>query len=423
LTSKDFCIPNPLPDTPSPIDFFQFLDKELSNGSNSWQRLMPTNNRLTHYLQSKRPDATDVPVGWTSDLAQYNWYLKTGLYIDDEATGDWLGVPRHHIYSITNKDGKRKKNEAPMLPFEYSFQIIASCHVELNRQGEYTHLSRDKTYDKVSKITSTITKAVINGFIQHCPHATCAGRRVKGKQHSTDVAAAKKRKAESGPSTDRPPKRGRTRPQSQQEHQPPFPNVQMGQFNNDHLFRSSQLSDIWSQIYDSQQRNEGYQPQQHQQPYFPNVSDVQNDINDDNFAAPQQPANVQMEQVNNGYPLQPSLIGQPGYEGYTGSIRSEQQLANVQTGDNNTIDPALLGLNSADDQNNKIDPALSEHNSPNYQEQPQEPAATGNVPADQNDNREEGFGFFFDFDPTAEANPMPDFDYRAAYDPSSWQLY
>lgn len=405
---------------------------------------MPTNNRLMHYLLSEQ-NATDLPVGWTSDLAQYNWYLKTGLHIDDEATNDWFGVLRRHIYSITNKGGKKEKNEAPMLPFEYSFQIIASCHVELNRQGEYTHLSRDKTYDKVSKITSTITKAVINGFIQHCPHATCAGRRVKGKQHSTDVAAAKKRKAESGASTDRPPKRGRTRPQSQeQEQQPPFPNVQIGhsnnegylppqlqqppspnvqmqQFNNDHLFRSSQLHDIWSQIYDSQQCNEGYQPQQHQQPYFPNVPDVQNDINDDDFADPQQPANVQMEQVNNGYPLQPSLIGQPGYEGYTESIRSEQQLANVQTGKNNTIDPVLLQLDSADDQNNKIDPTLSEYNSPDYQEQPQEAAATGNIPVDQNDNGEEGFEFF-DFDGAAEADPTPDFDYSAALDASNWQF-
>jgi hypothetical protein len=198
-------------------------------------------------------------------------------------------------------------------------------------------------------------------------------------------------------------------------------------------------SDIWSRLYDVQQRNEGYQPQQHQQPYFPNVPNVQNDINDNDFADPQQSANVQMERANNGYPLQPSLIGQLGYEGYTESIRSQQQPANVQASQNNNInpalsrhnsaddqnntviDPALLRYGSADDQNNNIDPALSEHNSPDYQEQPQDAATTGNIPVDQNDNGEEGFEFF-DFIGASEADRMPDFDYSAALDQSNWQF-
>jgi hypothetical protein len=422
LTPNDFLIPNPLPDTPSPFDFLQYLDKELSNGSNSWQRLMPTNDRLWHYYQFKMQYVTGVPVGWTSDLAQYSYYVKKGLHIDSEETYDYFGVLRRQIYSITNKKGEKEKNEVPMLPFEYSYQIIANCHVEINPQGEYIHLSRDKTYDKVSKITSTITKAVINSFIQYCPHTACAGRRVRGTQHSADCAAAKKRKAEAGPNTNGPPKRKRTRQQSQeQEQQPPFPIVQMGQFNNEgyqppqlqqppfpigqmrqfnngHLFGPPDIRGIFGQIFDVQQDNEGYQPQQHQQPDPPKVPEVQNDINDYDFTVPQQPATVQMEQVNNGYPFQPTLIGQWGYEEYT----RQQQLANAQTGQNDTIDPALL-----------------EYSSPYYQEQPQEAAATGNAPVDQNDNGEEWFGGLFNFEAGAEANPMPEFPY---IDPSNWQF-
>jgi hypothetical protein len=425
----------PRPDqfyVPSTDEFLKVLDKKYPTeaGKNSWHQLLTPSARLAHYWTSNKSlsngvPPTDVPEGWTSGLAQYVFHIKNKLYFDhdDKLSMDYFGHLCHQIYS------SGEKNSPPMTPFEYSFQIIADFHCE----SDAIHLSRDKTYDQVKKFSSTITKEVVACFIQCCPHPTCAGRRVRGTQHSADYAAAKKRKAESGPSTNGSPKRKRTRPQpqeqdQQQEQQPYFPNVQMGQLDDEeyqpkqHVNVPTLPSDIWSQLYDVQQRDEGYQPQQHQQPYFPNVPDAQNDINDDDFAAPQQSANVQMEQVDNGYPLQPSLIGQLGYEGYTESIHSQQQPANIQAGQNNNINPALSRHNSADDQNNTIiDPALTEHNSPDYQEQPQEAATTANIPVDQNDNGEEGFEFF-DFDGAAEADPTPDFDYSAALDASNWQF-
>jgi hypothetical protein len=369
--------------------------------------------RLSHYWNSSQKKPTTVPEGWTSGLAQYAFHISKKLRFDEELSEDYFNQPCFKVYPRGEK--------VAMTPFEYSFQIIADIHCKSNA----LHLSRDKTYKKIKGLSSTIPKEVIAAFLQCCPHPTCVERREKGTQHSADVAAVKKRKAESGPSIHEQPKRKRIRLQSQeQEQQPhfpaqigqsnneryqlqqlqqqPLPNLPMGQHNNGHVLGAPDMRETFGQM----QQNEEYQPQQHQQPFFLNAADVQyynngngfqqqyppipevHYNNGDNFAVLQQPLNFQMEQDNNAYPPQPSLLGAPGYERYTYRSQPQQQQQQQQQQFEN-IDPALL---------NNTDPTFREDHSSNNQEQPQEAATTGDVPMDENDNGDEDFLMDLDFE-------------------------
>jgi hypothetical protein len=461
LTPKDFGCWDGTPEdgVTSPTDYLQVLAKQYPNkpGKNSWHQLMPTLARLDHYRNSKLlnnpKEIHTVPEGWPGGqekgLAQYRHFIKNKLYLDDTAKIGYFEWLEQQIYSTTN--GKEPSIKVPMTPIEFSYSIIADCHIERDASNKpikpIKHFGRDVTFDKVKKLSSTIPKAVVAGFITACPG--CSGTFENQRGNTT------KRKAESE-SAPQPAKRKRAQrqanniqPQDQKPQQfnnevdqnVPFPQqtlakLQMGQINNEPHIDPQQFTNVPPGQNDNgetsfpdhinpalimYQNNNGEgsftdtvdpvlagmslftdeelplvpspnlttdqtnngAPYPQQAPDFP-----MDQINNGPWYDPQQAPYVPMDQINNilwyGQQQAPYV---PVDQISNGFWYGQQQAPYFPMGQINNGEVDFTQPSNL----NNIDPTLENHSSDNS-EQTRVADPSGKAPMDQNDNGEAGLG-------------------------------
>jgi hypothetical protein len=212
--------PNPFgyPNVTSPENFIDGLARMYLTTSKMKDKFMPTQERLSQYInQLENPDPAQGDAAWryyTRTNFEYfpqpvfhpvSQRLVHGLY-KKLSKKDAELCNKVHSWNLNGVEPANKQRfkvleayekviscQAQVSPFEESYNIILAAHVERREDNSHnTHHGRDTTYRRATQLSSSITKEVVNRFLQYCPNCAeriemCSKARDKAIQNQKNI--------------------------------------------------------------------------------------------------------------------------------------------------------------------------------------------------------------------------------------------